>query len=94
MQETYQKDSEQLSRAVDEFNNCASTTNCFASNYEFNTKRAELSAKQVALNNLYQELSTLVDDYNKKVDKYNNNLLRGEELDSMMNSNREINNIK
>ena len=80
--------SEKFSREVDEFNNCADTLGCFSSQAAFNSRRAELLNEQAALENMYNDLAIVVDKYNAKVDEYNNSILRGEKLDSKMNSNK------
>ena len=90
-QSEYIKRSEALSREIAEFNACADTLGCFSSQSTFNSRRNELVAESSALDVLYEELSKLVDEYNAKVEAYNNSILRGEELDSMMNSNSKIN---
>lgn len=80
--------SEKFSRTVDEFNSCADTLGCFSSQAAFNSRRAELLNEQAALEGMYNELAVVVDKYNAKVDEYNNSILRGEKLDSKMNSNK------
>ena len=83
----YESRADSLSAAVDEFNNCANTTNCFSSQYAFNVRRNELLAEQSAVDALYEQLSSDIDTYNQKVEKYNNNLLRTKELENVINSN-------
>ena len=90
-QNAYVERYEALEEAISEFNSCAETLGCFSSQAAFNARRNELVAENAALDEMYNELSVLVDDYNAKVEAYNNNILRGEELDSMMNSNSKVN---
>ncbi len=87
LQLDYEEKSASLEKEISEFNSCADTVGCFTSDYVFNSRRNELVQAQVALEDLYSELSQKVDEYNAKVDEYNNSILRGEELDSKMNSN-------
>lgn len=86
----YVSRSDALSAEIDEFNSCAETVGCFSNQATFSARRNELLAENSALDNLYEELSKLVDEYNAKVDAYNNSILRGEELDSMINSNSKV----
>ncbi len=83
----YESRANSLSAAVDEFNNCANTLNCFSSQYAFNVRRNELLAEQSALDTLYNEINTKIESYNEKVEKYNNNLLRTQDLENTINSN-------
>ncbi len=85
----YETRANNLSTAVDEFNNCANTVNCFSSQYAFNTRRNELLAEQSAIDALYEQLSSDINSYNQKVEKYNNNLLRTKELENVINSNSD-----
>ncbi len=87
LQLAYEEKSANLEKEISEFNSCADTVGCFTSDYAFNSRRNELVRFQAALEDLYSELSQKVDEYNTKVDEYNNSILRGEELDSKMNSN-------
>lgn len=86
----YVSRSDVLSAKIDEFNSCANTAGCFSSQATFNARRNELLAENSTLDNLYEELSKLVDEYNAKVDAYNNSILRGEELNGMINSNSKV----
>ena len=90
LQATYESDSKALEQKIAEFNQCADTAGCFTSDYAFNSRRNELVEAQAKLEDLYEELSQKVNDYNAKVDEYNNSILRGEELDSKMNSNSKV----
>ena len=86
----YGSRSSALSTAINEFNNCASTAGCFASNYAFQTRRAELVSEQSALNDLYNDLNAKIDTYNQKVELYNSKVFRGRELNSIINSNQPV----
>jgi chromosome segregation ATPase len=83
----YETRANNLSTAVNEFNNCANTVNCFSSQYAFNVRRNELLSEQSALDELYNTLSSDIDSYNQKVEKYNSSLLRTKELEDIINSN-------
>ncbi|MBQ6355367.1 hypothetical protein IJJ18_03075 [Candidatus Saccharibacteria bacterium] len=84
----YATRAEKFSRAADEFNSCAAELDCFPSKAAFDARHNELLAEQNALDEIYDELSAIVDRYNSKVDEYNSNVLSGEKLDNMMNSNK------
>lgn len=81
----------ELSKAIDEFNNCANQPGCFASSAEFSLRRAELVDEQNEVEELYNLINASVDEYNQKVEAYNNSLLRTEELQNAINSNAKIN---
>lgn len=83
----YESRANSLSAAVDEFNNCADTINCFSSIQAFTARRNELLAEQAALDALYEELNANIETYNQKVEKYNSSLLRTKELENIINSN-------
>lgn len=85
----YESRSEKFSSDVDEFNDCANTSGCFSSDYEFSTRRRKLVAEQESLDELYDSLNSLIDDYNSKVDEYNSNVLRSNDLQGVINSNSE-----
>ncbi|MBR3233241.1 hypothetical protein IKG12_00030 [Candidatus Saccharibacteria bacterium] len=87
---SYYARAEQLLKEVDEFNACANTSGCFASNAAFLARRNQLMAEQVNLDGMYDEINSLVNHYNTLVIEYNANVLRGEELEKAMNSNAEI----
>ena len=82
----YEQRATSLGSKITEFNNCASTPNCFT-NAEFNSQRSTLVTEQSAVSNLYTELSRLIDTYNAKVDQYNSNVLRTQTLQDSINSN-------
>ena len=86
----YESRSEAYNTSVKEFNRCASTADCFASDYEFRTRRAEILAEQSALNALFVELNQKITLYNSKVEEYNNNILKNEELTNIVNSNAKV----
>ena len=90
LQDDYAERAKNLETKITEFNQCADTVGCFTSDYAFNSRRRELVAEQAEVEELYNELSQLVEEYNQKVDEYNGNILRGEELDSKMNSNSKV----
>lgn len=86
----YQTRAEKLNQEIAEFNNCAGTLNCFADRGEFNARRGELSSEQAALNNLYGELEANIEEYNSKAKEYNGNILKSRDLESLINSNKEV----
>ena len=81
---------EKLSKKIDEFNNCANTTNCFRSEAAFNARRAELVAEQQQLEDEYNSINDAIEAYNKKVEQYNNSVLRTQDLENSINSNVKI----
>lgn len=86
----YTNRSEELKVKIDEFNQCAETTDCY-SYYTFNTKRSELQSEKNALDDIYNEITGMTDSYNKKVEEYNSNALKTIYYTSITNSNIERN---
>ena len=86
----YYTRAEQLLKEVDEFNVCANTAGCFSSNATFLARRNQLIAEQTNLDGVYDEVNSLVAHYNSLVAEYNAHVLRGEELEKVINSNAEI----
>ena len=80
----------QLNAEIEEFNQCAETAGCFASQWIFNQRRNVLVNEQVALETLYEEISVLVNEYNLKVDKYNEDVLSSNKLNQMINSTTQV----
>ena len=76
----------QLAQDVSEFNDCASTPNCFKNQAEFITERNTLLGRQQALNEASNEINDLINSYNSKIDEYNQNAARSQELQSKINS--------
>jgi len=76
-----------LNAKIEEFNGCANMEGCFESQAMFYVQRSNLIAEQKALEAFYNETNALIDQYNEKVVKYNENVLRGEELNRIVNSN-------
>lgn len=89
----YETRADSLNSAISEFNNCASTPNCFANRTAFNSRRAELVAEQTTVNNLYVSLDQTIKNYNQKVTEYNDNVLKNKDLENLINSNSKVNNI-
>ena len=83
----YYKSAEKLSAEIDEFNNCARTSGCFATEYAFNARRNQLLANESVIESAYEKLNKMINDYNKLVEEYNANVIRGETLESVINSN-------
>ena len=90
----YYQAADALSAKIDEFNNCANTPNCFATETAFYARRNALLAEQSALDSTYDELSDLVEEYNDMVEEYNANILRGEALEEAINSNKKTESIE
>lgn len=86
----YTTRSNELKPKVEEFNECAKTTDCY-SYYTFNTKRNELQNEKTALDNLYNEITNETNSYNEKVKEYNANALKTIYYSNMTNSNIERN---
>lgn len=91
---SYYADAEKLSAEIDEFNNCARTSGCFATEYAFNVRRNQLLASQSEVESTYDKLNNMINDYNKLVKEYNANIIRGETLESVINSNAKVEEIK
>lgn len=86
----YTNRSKELREEVNEFNECAETTDCY-SYYAFNMKRSELQREKDSLNNLYNEITNATSAYNEKVKEYNSNALKTIYYSDMTNSNIERN---
>ena len=82
----YSQRVEQLNIDIASFNNCAETAGCFATNAEFYSRRVVLLTEQQALENMYTEISGLIDSYNAKVEIYNADVLKSENLNTIINS--------
>lgn len=85
---------EQLNVSINSFNSCANTAGCFATNTEFYMRRAELVAEQGVLDAMYAEISGLIDSYNTKVEMYNADVLKSENLNTIINSATKPSEIK
>ncbi len=85
----YYRNADALSAEINEFNSCANTPNCFATDAAFYARRNILVSKQSALDSEYDALSDLIDQYNALVEEYNANILRGETLERAINSNKK-----
>ena len=83
----YYEDVAALNSRIDEFNQCASTVGCFATQADFNTRRRALVSEQSALEDAYHSINTAITEYNNKVTRYNDNILRSETLENLINSN-------
>ena len=75
-----------LDAEITSFNSCAETAGCFATEWEFYSKRAVLVQEQEALEGVYNQINGLVDEYNGLVEKYNADVTRTEKLNRVMNS--------
>ena len=82
----YSQRVEQLNIDIASFNNCAEIVGCFATNADFYSQRAVLLAEQEALDNMYTEISELIDSYNAKVEIYNADVLKSDNLNTIINS--------
>lgn len=89
----YENRSASLGGQIGEFNNCAATAGCFASSYAFYNRRNELLAEQNSLNDLYNTLDAEINFYNEKVNLYNSKIIKGKELNTQINSNKQLENL-
>lgn len=90
----YYTNAENLSGEIDEFNNCANTSGCFATNSAFTARRNELVNRKNELDNEFTEINRLIAERNALVSDYNESIVRGETLEKMINSNANIEEIK
>lgn len=88
----YYKKAEELSSKIDEFNRCANTAGCFVLDSTFYATRNELLNEQSAMEDTFNEINGLIEEYNNLVAEYNDNVLRGENLERIINSNAEVEN--
>lgn len=89
----YETEVAALNSEILEFNNCATTLNCFSSVAAANNRHSELTSKRDAVLALYDEISRLVDEYNGLVAEYNENLLHGQALNMTINSGAKANQL-
>lgn len=90
----YYAGAEQLSADIDEFNTCVNTSGCFATTSAANTKRSELLSRKASLDDEYTSINKLIEKYNALVTEYNESVLRGQTLESIINSNSSVKEIK
>ena len=76
----------QLNVEITNFNSCAETVGCFRTEAEFYSRRGVLMSEQMALEQIYNQISGLVDEYNAKVELYNADVLRNNNLNTVINS--------
>ena len=86
----YYDGADNLSREIDEFNNCASTIGCFKNDADFRNRRNELATRKDELDNEYTAINELINQYNGFVKEYNDSVVRGQALESMINSNSKV----
>ena len=87
----YKTKIELLDEDVQQFNICANTINCFASQAEFENRRAELVAHQEELAKLLKLINSQIEDYNSNVNDLNALGIEANELNKNLNSKaREI----
>lgn len=85
----YLKAVEMLDEAVAGFNKCAEEAGCFATDEEFETRRAELTEAREKLLTEREELNVKIDENNARVEEYEKNQMMLGELTDAMNSNVE-----
>ena len=85
--DSYELEAKNLEKDVADFNDCASTPNCFRIKSEFVTERSTLLSRQNSLSDLNDQINSLINAYNTKIEEYNQNAARSQELQSMINSN-------
>ena len=90
----YYATAEKLSADIDEFNKCAHTVGCYATDALFYNVRNKLVARKDAIEDDYENLNKLINEYNALVKEYNENVVRGETLENMINSNAKVEDIK
>ena len=92
--QAYYANTEKLSTEIDEFNKCAETAGCFATDYAFRVRRNELVTSKNALENEYNAINDIINQYNALVKEYNENVVRSKTLESIINSNSKVEDIK
>lgn len=90
----YERRVDQLNANITEFNRCADTAGCFTSQWEFDRRRNVLINEQSVLETLYDEINRLVDECNAKIDKYNDDVVSNNELNQVINSAAEMDEIE
>ena len=90
----YETRSNQLNAEITNFNQCAETAGCFNTESDFYDRRAVLVAERESLEELYNRIGGLIDGYNAKVEVYNADVLRSEDLNTIINSNSKPQEIK
>ncbi len=85
----YYAKAEEISKAIDEFNNCANTSGCFSTNSDFSAKRNQLLEIKSAVEEEFNNINNKIKEYNAIVSEYNENIVRGQNLESIINSNAE-----
>lgn len=90
----YYEAAEKLSAEINDFNECARTQDCFAKESDYRTKRDSLSSRKDALDGDFAKIDELVKQYSALVQEYNDNIVRGQQLESLINSNVKIEDIK
>lgn len=83
----YEKRSTALTQRIEEFNLCAGTAGCFATDGEFTRQRLELETERLALAELRTKLNKKIDENNQLVMEYEENRKNLGELNDAMNSN-------
>lgn len=78
-----------LDAEVDEFNRCADEPGCFATDAEFEDKRAGLEEARARLLKERERLNAKIDENNARVEEYQANQMMLGELTDAMNSNAE-----
>lgn len=78
-----------LDAEVDEFNRCADEAGCFATDEEFEERRAGLEETRAELLKERERLNAKIDENNARVEEYEANQMMLGELTDAMNSNAE-----
>jgi hypothetical protein len=82
----YESDSAKLASDIDEFNNCAGTVNCFASDAAFQRARAALMARQSDVKAMVDQINAQVDQYNASVAELNALGIEAQKLNQSIDS--------
>ena len=91
---SYYELAEKLSSDIKEFNQCAEKSGCFESISAFQKARNELVTRKAEIEEMFTKVNDLIKQYNTLRDEYNENYLRGKTLESIINSNAKVEDIK
>lgn len=85
-------EADQLEIDVENFNDCASTPQCFTTQAEFASAREEIVGRQEALEGEMDSLNSQINAYNAKIDEYNQNVTESKQLQEKINSKMGLDN--
>ena len=90
----YYELAENLSADITKFNDCANESGCFSTTALFQSARNELLTRKAEIEQMYETISNLIKEHNTLVDEYNDSIVRGQTLESIINSNSKLEEIK